>query len=191
MFGFIKPKKSAPTPAMAGKTSTLSYSSIRGPGKPNLPVSAKHVDVIFLSECFARALQGLRQNGKFQGAFANDPRFKCMMTPDGIEVAGSEEMQTAVVLAENVMNISTVGATPMHWSHIAVAVHCKHTIGIEPDWEDFDGVLKSSLAAGPTLEFHFTAQGADSIDPVWSGQKLAGATLTIEVKAKPPLGGTH
>lgn len=114
-----------------------------------------------------------------------------MMTPEGIEVANSAEMQTSAILAENVMTLATVGATPLHWSHIAVGVHCKHTIGIEPEWDLVEDTLKATLAMGPTLKFEFTAAPSDCIDPVWDGKKMTGASLTIQVKAKPPMGGTH
>lgn len=64
MFGFLKQKKATPPAQTAPTGLDMSYGQLQTPKAPSSPDG---IDVIFLSECFARALHGLKQNGVFQG----------------------------------------------------------------------------------------------------------------------------
>lgn len=174
MFGFWKTKK---TPA---------------PNAPSASANAMlDVDGIFMGACVEHGLRGLGKNHRFQGAYANLPMFKCKTMPEGIEVAGSAEKKTSAILAENVMTVSTVGATPLHWSHLAVGIYCKHAFGMEPEWDHVDDGLVAKLAFGPSLEIEFTAKPSDDIDPMWTGERHPGASLLMKVQNVQPQGGTH
>lgn len=86
------------------------------------------------------------------------------MTPDGTEVAASEETQTAAELAENIKNVSTVGTSAPHWSRVTVGVHCNLVNGIEPECEATDDrAFKSTLAASPTAELHLPQKRVTSL----------------------------
>lgn len=174
MFGFLKREKPSAGEILADIA------------KPTC-----EADGVFMGACVEYGLRGLGQNGRFQGAYADLKMFKCQTMPDGIEVAGCAEQHTSAILAENVMTLSTVGATPLHWSHLAVGVYCKHAFGVEPEWETNEAVLKASLAVTPSLEIEFTAQPCDHVDPMWTGEKRQGASLLMQVRNIPPEGGTH
>ncbi len=176
MFGILKSKKK--------KQVTLD--AILQVSKP-----AVEVDGMFMTGCIERALRGLGQNGKFQGALSELTAFKCQTMPDGIEVAGSAEKQTSAILAENAITLATVGATPLHWSHLAAQMYCQHAYGVELDWQTEGADLVSTLALGPNIEIQFTAKDCDHVDPVWSGEKLQGASLTMHARPVPAQGGMH
>lgn len=183
MFGFLKSKKPR--------------ADVKDPGAAlqNILASTaayKDVDPVFMGACLEFALRHFSKTGQFQGAYADLAQFKCMTMPDGIEVAGSEGKGASAVLAEQVMSVSQIAATPLHWSSVTVDTYLQAAVGQRPDWQVTDaGHVVATHAFTPEINVEFTAKPDDAIEPKWDGVRHSGATLMIHVKYAKPMGGMH